>query len=114
MVIETLEKKMVAGQIFGNIPQAFKFDQNFPNPFRQITNIHFEIPGAENVLVRMDIFSLQGKLMRTLVNGSRSPGYYTIFWDGRGNNNQAVPCGTYLCRFSAGNFIDNKRIALIK
>lgn len=97
-----------------NMPIVSKMYQSFPNPFRQMTSIRFEIPGAQNVLVKMEIINLQGKLIRTLVNGDRAPGIYSVSWDGKGNNNMAIPSGTYLCRFRAGSFSDNKKIVMVK
>ena len=106
-----LAKEAIAGII---APLEFKMYGNYPNPFRQATAIRFQIPGTEILITSIDILSLNGRVIKTILNESKTPGYYTVSWDGRGNSNQAIPGGTYLYRLKAGNYHDVKRMILLK
>jgi hypothetical protein len=110
-VIKSLAKEAIAGIIS---PLAFKMYSNYPNPFRQATTIRFQIPGAENIITRIDIISLSGRLIKTLVNEHKSPGSYTVLWDGRDYNNHTIPGGIYLCQLKAGKYHDVKRMTLVE
>jgi hypothetical protein len=114
-VIKTLAKKALA--LIKNelsAPLEFKMYESYPNPFRQAATIRFQIPGTERLKTSINIVNLKGRVIKTLVNETKSPGFYTVSWDGRGKNNQAIPGGTYLCRLNTGKFHDVKRMVLIR
>jgi hypothetical protein len=83
----------------GTIPPAFFLNQNFPNPFRDTTNIEYGVPptGGSNSLVTIIVYDLFRKDMRTLVNNSSNPpGTYTTKWDGLDYKGIVVPSGLYI------------------
>lgn len=82
----------------------FKLSQNYPNPFNPETVINLYIP--QNGLVKVRIYNSVGRLVKTLVNGEKSIGSYTIRWNGMDNFNKKVASGIYFCRV---NFTNNKR-----
>ena len=88
--------------------------QSYPNPFRQRANIRFQIPGTEKVRTYIEILRIDGRVVMTLVNDDRSPGYYMVAWDGRGRSQETMPSGTYLYRIKAGGFRDVKRMVLMR
>ncbi|MBI9038171.1 MAG: T9SS type A sorting domain-containing protein [Bacteroidales bacterium] len=85
---------------------------SFPNPFSSTTSISFDV--FENSPVRLEIFDLMGKLVKTIVNIELSPDSYSFNWDGTNDNNRAVQNGIYFYKLSAGKFTQTKRLTFIK
>ncbi len=77
--------------------------RNYPNPFREYTNIVFE-HNQQNVefSTRVEIYSITGKLVKVVEQTAAQIGSVStpIKWDGTGSNGSAVPAGMYLCRLS--------------
>jgi hypothetical protein len=94
------------------IPEDYSLSQNYPNPFNPETKIEFGLPKSE--IVKINIYDLSGKLVRNLLSGEKSAGYYTITWNGRDNNGIKVSNGVYLYHFKAGVFLRTKKMLLRK
>jgi len=94
------------------LPEEFGLFQNYPNPFNPETQIRYAIP--EQVHVRMDIYNVTGKKVRTLAAGVMNAGYHSVSWDGRDGFGNAVSGGLYLCRIQAGNYQQTIRMLLMK
>jgi hypothetical protein len=92
--------------VIGN-PSGFVLSQNFPNPFNPSTNIRYELPMAGNVTLK--VYDMNGKEALTLADGFREAGYYTVQFNG--NN---LSSGVYYYRLQAGNFVDMKKMLLVK
>ena len=73
-------------------PQVTLF-QNSPNPFINHTSIKFAVKRAGNV--ELSVFDLSGRKVKTLVNGRFDAGTYTVGWNGRSENGEALPAGVY-------------------
>lgn len=73
---------------------------NAPNPFNPSTTIAYELPAA-GAAVRLVIYDLAGRQVRTLVDGDQAGGRQFARWDGRDDAGQGVPAGVYLYRVSA-------------
>ncbi|MFQ5584017.1 MAG: FG-GAP-like repeat-containing protein, partial [Calditrichia bacterium] len=82
------------------IPEQFTLEQNYPNPFNPVTNLRFRI--AEFGFVELKIYDLLGREVKTLVNEQKSPGTYTVQWDGTNDAGQSVASGVYLYRLVVG------------
>ncbi len=89
------------------IPKQFELKQNFPNPFNPSTTINYSVP--EKSLVRITIFDISGKEVRTIVNAEHHSGNYSVRFDGSG-----LASGTYFYKIQAGSFIETKKMMLIK
>ncbi len=87
-------------------------DQNFPNPFNPATTIQYNLqrPGD----VRISIFDVQGRLVRTLVEGSRAAGPNSVIWNGMDDQGQAAPAGTYVYRLETNERILSRTMVLLK
>ncbi len=103
------------------LPKDFSLEQNYPNPFNPMTTIPFRIPAVDiasgshgTVIVSVDVYNALGQKVRTLVNESRTPGYYREVWDGRNSGGQGVGTGMYFYRLRVGDFEDVQRMTLIK
>jgi flagellar hook assembly protein FlgD len=94
------------------LPQSYNLLQNYPNPFNPETEIHFQLPQASHVMLK--IFNLLGEEIRTLVNEQRDAGYHNVRWDGRDKNGKLVASGVYLYQLQAGTFYEVKKMALLR
>ena len=99
------------------LPFRFTLAQNYPNPFNPTTAISYQLPGSGTV--RIKIFDLQGRLVKTLFSGSQQAGAYTVCWDGRDMHDRPVAAGVYLYQIEfvdAGGkkTIQSKKMSLVK
>jgi hypothetical protein len=86
--------------------------RNQPNPFNPRTTISYELPVAGRV--RLAVFDLAGRLMRTLVDEGRREGSYAAVWDGRDSSGREVGSGTYLARLEFGGRVETVRMGLVR
>ena len=88
-------------------PAFYALKQNYPNPFNPSTTFSYSIP--RSVFVSLRIFNTLGQEIQSLVCELKEPGYYQAMW-----NASNVPSGIYLYRLQAGEFIDTRRMILLK
>jgi len=98
--------------IVQGIPKAYQLFQNYPNPFNPATTISYSIP--RNSEVHLFIFNVLGQRIATLVNKKQLAGRYTVQWRGRNDQGLKVPSGVYFYRIRAGDFVDTKKMLLLK
>jgi aminopeptidase N len=82
-----------------------------PNPFNRSTTIGFSM--AEAGPVRLRVFDLSGRLVRSLLDSPLGPGEHRVTWDGRGENGSILPAGLYLQRLDNGGRSSRSRVLLI-
>ncbi len=87
--------------------KSFQLHQNYPNPFNSITNISFSL--EYDSYVSLKIYDLLGREITTLVSEKLLAGNHTIKWDA-----EKFSGGVYLCQMKAGEFIDTKKLVLLK
>lgn len=87
-------------------------DQNRPNPFNPITSIGFELPKAGRATMR--VFSVQGVLVRTLIDAVLPAGRYRSTWDGRDGQGRSVGSGLYLTELRAAGQRLTRKVSLLK
>jgi hypothetical protein len=95
-----------------NLPGAFSLVQNFPNPFNPTTTIEYSVP--TRAYVTIEIFNLLGQHVRTLVDETKSAGKYKSEWNGTDANGKSASTGVYLYRFTAGDYVETKKMVLLK
>ena len=95
-----------------SLPREFRLDQNYPNPFNPDTRIGFSLPSQSNVT--LEVFSLLGQRVATLHEGSLPVGYHEVIWSGSDDNGSPVATGVYFYRLSAENFVQTKKMVLLK
>jgi len=100
--------------IYGStaLPLDYVLFQNYPNPFNPSTAIKFQVPKTSDV--KIAVYDMLGQEVRTLVAGEVLRGTYTVDWDGFNNYGAKVASGTYIYRMTAGEFIQSKKMVLIK
>lgn len=90
----------------------YRLHQNYPNPFNPETLIRYEIPRAGHVLV--EVYNMVGQKVRTLVNSVQQIGHYQVNWDGRDERGQVAPSGMYFYRLHTGDFIQVRKMTLLR
>ena len=86
---------------------------NYPNPFNPATTLSFSLHRAARV--RLEIYSIQGALIKVLVDKPLSAGFYEVEWNGTTNEGQHVPSGLYLAFLRINQAVaDQHRLILIK
>ena len=88
-------------------PDNYNLSQNYPNPFNPSTTINFTIPSNE--FVTLKIYNILGSTVATLVNGTLAAGSYKFNFDA-----QNLASGVYLYELKAGNFLEIKKMNLLK
>jgi YVTN family beta-propeller protein len=89
-----------------------RLGQNSPNPFNPITTIPYEVGRAARV--RLHVFDVQGRKVRTLVDAAQKPGQYRVKWDGRDDAGTAVASGRYFYRLNVGFATFRRGMVLVK
>lgn len=86
-----------------------------PNPLRRSARIRFSIPagGAAGERVRLAVYGLDGRRVRTLVDEPATPGERAAVWDARDSAGSAVPAGIYVCRLTLGNLSLSRKLAVV-
>ena len=96
-----------------NRPLEFGLNGNYPNPFNPSTTIRYSL--AHETEVNLKIFNILGQSVRTLVMKHRQQaGSYEAWWDGTDNEGRNVPTGAYLVKLWAGDFIETRKMVLVK
>jgi hypothetical protein len=86
---------------------------NHPNPFNPSTTIQFDLP-ASGGLVRLQVFDVTGRLVRTLVSEPLGSGRHSVDWDGRDSRGQLVGSGTYFARLRTEGWEETQKMSLLK
>ena len=98
---------------FKGNPDRFTLNQNYPNPFNPSTSIRFQVPlnkgGFRGLSVQLTIYDILGKEVEVLVNEQLQPGTYSVEW-----NASNFASGIYFYSLTAGDFIQTRKMVLIK
>jgi hypothetical protein len=93
-------------------PGSYALSQNYPNPFNPETRIQYRL--AKNSPVLLEIFNVRGQSVRRLVNWEQSAGSYVITWNGLDEAGVPVASGIYFYRLAAGEFVEVRKMLLLK
>ena len=93
-------------------PEIFALHQNYPNPFNPETNISYDL--SKDGAVSITVYDMRGTLVKTLINGFQSSGYKSVQWNATNNQSEPVSAGVYLYKIQAGDFVDTKKMILLK
>jgi Secretion system C-terminal sorting domain len=88
-------------------PVAYALSQNYPNPFNPATMIQFSVAHAG--VVTLKVYDMLGREVATLVNQQLAPSTYSVTW-----NASNFASGVYFYRLQAGNFVEIKKLMLMK
>ncbi len=89
----------------------FQLNQNYPNPFNPSTNISYEIP--QSGYVTLKIFNVLGQEVETIVDKEQSAGKYSIVFNSSGTGSE-IASGIYFYQIRVGNYVETRKMVLIK
>ena len=95
-------------------PARAWIDQNRPNPFNPATVIGYAVPGTEPMDVRLRVYAVGGRLVRTLVSSRVQPGYHEARWDGRDERGNPTASGVYIYRAEIGAAAFTRKMTLLR
>jgi len=93
-------------------PKAFSLAQNYPNPFNPTTTIKYALP--KDTWVRITIYNLLGRKVRTLVDEHQTAGHRRIVWASKNDEGTEVASGIYFYQIKAGEFTQSKKMVILK
>ena len=103
----TIQATSVSVKLKGNSPETFTLYPNYPNPFNPITTISFILPQPEQTA--LIIYNILGQEIIRLVDGKYDAGNHQVTWDASN-----VSSGIYFYRLQAGDFVETRKMVLLK
>ncbi|MDP7126399.1 MAG: FlgD immunoglobulin-like domain containing protein, partial [Candidatus Marinimicrobia bacterium] len=94
------------------IPKQFTLHPNHPNPFNPITSLRYDLP--EQAQVTLTVYDLMGREVTQLVNTVQEAGYRSVQWDATDMHGKPVSAGVYLYQIRAGEFVQTRKMVLLK
>ena len=85
---------------------------NYPNPFNPVTTLQYDLP--KDGFINITIYDMMGKVVKNLVRSHQRAGYKSVQWNATNNEGQSVSAGLYLYKIQAGDFVDTKKMILLK
>lgn len=107
-----LEISVAGAENAQQTPVSFSLSQNYPNPFNPVTTIEYQLP--EKTQVNIVIYNVLGEQVAELMNGIQQRGHHSVTWDGLFAGNKPAPSGLYIYRMKAGDYVETKRMILLK
>ena len=111
-VYRTLNSTVDISENENRIPVKYALEQNYPNPFNPSTRIKYSIPdGVKSQMsnVKLVVYDILGREIETLINEQKEPGAYELTW-----NAANLPSGVYFYQLKAGDYIETKKMLLLK
>lgn len=102
----------IEGRETVEIPFVFELAQNFPNPFNSETHIGYDLPTLTRV--RIDIFNMLGRKIRTLVDEEKPAGSFHVVWDGKMDNGQEAASGVYIYFMKTKAYTRHRKLLLMR
>ena len=103
---------MTLSQKIGVIPAAYALHQNYPNPFNPVTTLRYDLPSEDYVTII--IYDLNGREINQLVNTNQPAGHKSVQWNATDMHGKPVSAGVYLYQIQAGEFVQTRKMVLLK
>jgi hypothetical protein len=104
--------EVTTGEDVPVVPESFALYQNVPNPFNPSTTIKFDLPCGASV--KLCVFNAKGELVSTIVDRHMTEGHKEVTWAGKSDQGNAMASGIYFYRLVAGDFIQTKKMVLLR
>ena len=95
-----------------NLPGSFALHPAYPNPFNPITSLRYDLP--EQAQVTLTIYDLMGREITQLVNTTQEAGYRSVQWNATDMHGKPVSAGVYLYQIQAREFVQTRKMVLLK
>ncbi len=105
--LSLIRGQVTSTEIISSVPNEFALEANYPNPFNPGTRISYELP--EQVSVKLEVYTILGEHVATLVNKNQDAGRYTVAFDAAG-----LSSGTYIYRLEAGEYSESRTMMLVR
>ncbi len=118
LVLETVgnygspQRTANAGAEIRSLPKTYACHVGGSNPFNPSITLTIGVPRASRVDVR--VYDVQGRLVKTLVDGMREPGSYRLVWDGKSDARKVMASGVYFARMQAPGFESAVKLVLVR
>ena len=94
------------------IPEGFALHQNFPNPFNPNTSLRYDL--LEQAQVTLTVYDMLGRVVTQLINTTQEAGYRSVQWNATDIHGKPVSAGVYLYQIRAGEFVQTRKMVLLK
>ncbi|MEJ2636839.1 MAG: FlgD immunoglobulin-like domain containing protein [Calditrichia bacterium] len=94
------------------VPKEYMLHPAYPNPFNPSTTISFDLPEEANII--LEVYDLTGRRIRSLTNGYYQAGNHQVVWDGTNDRGNPVASGIYIYRLLAGEYVQSRKMMLMK
>ena len=94
------------------IPNIFALHPAYPNPFNPVTTLRYDLP--EQTQITLTIYDLMGREVTQIVNTTKEPGLKSVQWDATDSFGKPVSAGVYLYQIRAGEFVQTRKMVLLK
>ena len=94
------------------VPNEVTLHEAYPNPFNPVTNIPYDLQNNQHVT--LTIYDLNGREINLLVNKNQPVGHKSIQWNATDSFGKPVSAGVYLYQIRAGEFVQTKKMVLLK
>jgi hypothetical protein len=94
------------------IPEEFSLRQNYPNPFNPVTTLRYDLPDQTHV--NITVYDMLGRQVKTLINQTQDAGYKSVIWNATNDYGKPVSAGIYLYQIHAGEYMQTKKMVLLK
>ena len=98
--------------ISGTVPKTFGLNQNYPNPFNPTTTLRFDLPEVSNLT--LTIYNMLGQKVRTFNMQSTPAGYHSVKWNATNDYGDPVGAGVYLYQLQTKDFVNTRKMVLLK
>ena len=95
-----------------SIPHQFTLYPAYPNPFNPITTLRYDLP--EQATVNIIIYDLLGRQVKSLINQTQDAGNKSVIWNATNDFGKPVSAGVYLYKIHAGEFVQTRKMVLLK
>ena len=109
---ETIQLTILNTKIKSAVPTRYALRQNFPNPFNPTTTIQYEIKDVGDVVI--DIFNVLGERVKRYTVLSQPPGYYSMMWMGKNEENKHAGAGVYFYSLTVNDYTNTRKMVLLK
>ena len=112
LILDLRNETVVHIQETSKLPNKFVIHHNYPNPFNPVTTLRYDLP--ENSYVNVTVYDLLGKKVKTLVNTTQDAGFKSVIWNATNDYGKPVSAGVYLYQIQAGEFVQTRKMVLLK
>ena len=85
---------------------------NYPNPFNPVTTLPYDLP--EQATVNIIIYDMLVRQVTSLINQTREAGFKSVIWNATNDYGKPVSAGVYLYQIHAGEFVQTRKMVLLK